>query len=107
MAAWNERLILEANLTQCARLPSWSTRNLTRKLMTRVHRIAAVAGIEQGSIPAILIFAVVWIVDTCFQKIAGIAVIAGVVHSDPNIRNDYMEARLKCLVRQPFAYFLL
>ena len=46
---------------------------------------------REGSIPAILIFAVVRIVSTCFQKIAGIA---GVVHSDPNDRNDYMETRL-------------
>ena len=61
--------------------------------MTRVLRITAIAGIEQGSIPAIVIFAVVRIVSTCFQKIAGIAVMAGVVHSDPNDRNNYMETR--------------
>ena len=58
--------------------------------MPRVHRIAAIAGIEQGSIPAILIFAVV---STCFQKIYDIAVIGGVVHSDPNDPNDYIETR--------------
>ena len=29
------------------------------------------------------------------SSIAGIAEIAGVVHSDPNDRNDYMETRLK------------
>ena len=63
---------------------------MERKLLTRGHRIAAIAGIEQGSIPAI--FAVVRIVSTCFQKIAGIA---GVVHSDPNDGSDYMETRLK------------
>ena len=50
--------------------------------MTKVHRIAAIAEIEQGSIPAILIFAVVRIVSTYFQKIDGISVIARVVHSD-------------------------
>ena len=77
--------------TQCARLPSCLAGNLARKLTTRGNRIAAIAGIEQGSIPAILIFAVVRI---CFEKIAGIAMIAGVVHSDPNDRNDYMETRL-------------
>ena len=55
--------------------------------------IAAFAGIEQGSIPEILIFAVVSIVSTCFQRIAGLA---GVVHSDPNDRSDYMEPRLTC-----------
>ena len=81
--------------TQCTRLPSWLTRNLARKFMTRGHKIAAIAGIEQGSIAAILIFAVAWIVSTCFQKIAGIAEIAGVVHSDPNDRNDYMATRLE------------
>ena len=73
---------------QCARLPSWPARKLARKLITRGHKIAAIAGIEQCSIPAILIFAFVRIVSTCFQKIAG------VVHSDPNDRNDYMETRL-------------
>ena len=52
--------------------------------MKRFHRIAAISGIEQGSIPAI--FAVVRIVNIRFQKIAGIAVIAGIVHSDPNYR---------------------
>ena len=62
--------------------------------MTRVHRIAAIAEIEQGSIPAILIFAVVRIASTYFQKIAAISVIPRVVHSDPNDRNDYMEIRL-------------
>ena len=57
--------------------------------------IAAFARIEQGSIPAILIFAVVRVVSICFQKISGIAVIAGVIHGDPNDLNDYMETRLK------------
>ena len=50
-----------------------------------------IAGIEQGSILAILIVAIARIVRACFHKIAGIA---GVVHSDPNDRNDYMETRL-------------
>ena len=59
------------------------------------HRIAAITGIEQSSIPAILIFEVVRIVSTCFKKIVRITVIAGVAHSDPNDRNDYMETRLK------------
>ena len=44
---------------------------------------------------AILIFKVVAIVSTCFQKTIAIAVIAGVVHSDPNDHSDYMETRLK------------
>ena len=57
--------------------------------------IAAFARIEQGSIPETLIFAVVRVVSICFQKISGIAVIAGVVHSGPNDLNDYMETRLK------------
>ncbi len=53
-----------------------------------------IAGIEQVSIPAILIVAIARIVHACFHKIAGIVGIAGVVHSDPNDRNDYMETRL-------------
>ena len=50
-----------------------------------------IAGIER-SILAILIVAIAKIVRACFHKIAGIA---GVVHCDPNDRNDYMETRLK------------
>ena len=53
-----------------------------------------IAGIEQCSILAILIVAITRIVRACFHKIAGIA---GVVHSDPNDRNEYMETRLKVL----------
>ena len=55
-----------------------------------------ITGIEQGSILAILIVAIARIVRACFHKIAGIA---GVVHSDPNDRNDYMETRLKISLR--------
>ena len=50
-------------------------------------------GIAQVSIPAILIVAIARIVRARFHKIAGIVRIAGVVHSDPNNRNDYMETR--------------
>ena len=89
------RLVLGANLCRMCSSAFLVNKKLARKLMTRVHRIAAIIGIEQGSIPAILIFAVVRIVSTCFQKIAGIAVIVGVVHSDSNDRNDYMETRPK------------
>ena len=53
-----------------------------------------IAGIEQCSILAILIVAIARIVRACFHKTAGIA---GVVHSDPNDRNDYMETRLYSL----------
>ena len=42
-----------------------------------------IAGIEQGSILAILIVAIAMIVRACFHKIAGIA---EVVHSDPDNR---------------------
>ena len=51
-----------------------------------------IVGIEQDSILAILIVAIARIVRACFHKIA---TIAGVVHSDPNDRCDYMETRLK------------
>ena len=51
-----------------------------------------IAGILQGSILAILIVAIARIIRACFHKISGIA---GVVHSNPNDRNDYMETRLK------------
>ena len=47
-----------------------------------------IAGIEQGSILAILIIAIARIVRACFHNIAG------VVHSDSNDRTDYMETRL-------------
>ena len=50
-----------------------------------------IAGMGQRSIRAILIFAVARIVRTCFHKSAVITEIAGVVHSDPYDRNDYME----------------
>ena len=50
-----------------------------------------IAGIKQGSILAILIVAILRFVCAYFHEIAGIA---GVVHSDPNDRNDYMETRL-------------
>ena len=68
-----------------------------------------IAGIEQGSILAILIVAIARIVRACFHKIAGIA---GVVHGYPNDRNDYMETRLKiffhnfaALVLSPLSYY--
>ena len=47
-----------------------------------------IAGIEQGSILAILIVTIARIVRGCFHKIAG------VTHNDPNGSNDYMETRL-------------
>ena len=43
----------------------------------------------------ILISTIAKIDRTYFHKTGGIAEIAGVVHSDPNDRNDYIEARLK------------
>ena len=55
-----------------------------------------IAGIEQASILAILIVAIARIVRACF-----FAGIAGVVHSDPNDRNAYVESRL---IRQYLNY---
>ena len=59
MAAWNKRLVLKANLyTICS-------------YAFLVKKKSAIAGIEQVSIPAILIFAVFRIVSTCFQRSLG------------------------------------
>ena len=48
-----------------------------------------IAGIEQGSILAILIVAIARIVCACFHKMAGIA---GVVHCDPNDYDQSFES---------------
>ena len=52
----------------------------------------SIVGIEKISSVAIA-----RIVHASFHKIAGIT---GVVHNDPNDRNDYMETRLKYRVSQ-------
>ena len=69
---------------------------------SQADRHAAIAiwsqGTEQRSITSILIFVVNRIVRTCFHKVAGIAEIDGVVHSDPNDHNDHMETRLKTCI---------
>ena len=112
MAAWNERLVLEANLYAMCLSTFLLARSLAQKLMTRSHKIGTIAGIEQGSIPVIVIFPVARIVSTCFQKIAGIAVITGVIHSNPDDRNKYMETRLYYVIEfycdnEPKMHFLL
>ena len=58
-----------------------------------------IAGIEQGSILAILIIAITRIVCVCFHKMAGIV---GVVHSNPNDPNHYMETRLDIITFHKF-----
>ena len=90
MAALNERLVLEANLC----IVYSSAFLVNKKSGAQAHDTGSQDCYDRWNravfYPSDPVFEVVRIVSTCFQKIAGIT---GVVDSDPNDRNDYMEAK--------------